>query len=340
MHGSIVCVPRLDDIWVGPTECLSQRDEREAIEDHGQGVALGNSLAGEKDGAPGSRLASEDKLGGVTVAVESKPGAVGPSVPGGPEQGFPAKFVEAIGSIHQESALGVIGVGLFGCSRGACRAPLLVRVWGRGSVPHRWTSLVPLSSFSDNMGYTLNASAETRTEVEVAAGLSGMVARHGQQALGHESSVDLANTKGADTGLFVKGNKAAGHEGPVGSPRRVLICEPVGKFSHLGAQCKRFRAVAEEPSLELLTVSAAWTSSARELGGDFLHNIRGQHNGDRLGDRVVQFKDTVWVSQSGRLAHGWVLGLKDLQHGAACLGAQVSGEQDTTARRVGEILAG
>ena len=59
-----------------------------------------------------------------------------------------------------------------------------------------------------------------------------------------------------------------------------------------------------------------------------------------MGDRVIWFKDTVWVSQSGRFAHGQVLGLKEVEHGAASLGAQVSGEQNTTARPVGEIPAG
>mmetsp|Transcript_110155 Transcript_110155/g.225125 ORF Transcript_110155/g.225125 Transcript_110155/m.225125 type:complete len:91 (+) Transcript_110155:443-715(+) len=90
MHGRIICVPRLDDIWVGSTECLSQGDKREAIQYHGEGVTLGHSLTGEKDGAFGARLAPEDKLGGVTVGVESKPGTMGPPVSGGPEQGFPA----------------------------------------------------------------------------------------------------------------------------------------------------------------------------------------------------------------------------------------------------------
>eukprot|EP00534_Pseudo-nitzschia_fraudulenta_P018964 CAMPEP_0201257844 /NCGR_PEP_ID=MMETSP0853-20130426/1992_1 /ASSEMBLY_ACC=CAM_ASM_000640 /TAXON_ID=183588 /ORGANISM="Pseudo-nitzschia fraudulenta, Strain WWA7" /LENGTH=94 /DNA_ID=CAMNT_0047558839 /DNA_START=82 /DNA_END=366 /DNA_ORIENTATION=- len=94
------------------------------------------------------------------------------------------------------------------------------------------------------MGRALNAGAEARTEVEVAAGLGSMVARHGQQALGHESSVDLANTKGADTGLFVKGNKAAGHEGSVGSPGRVAIGNPHGKVSHLLPEHVRLSAVA------------------------------------------------------------------------------------------------
>ena len=110
---------------------------------------MGNSLAGEKDGAPGAGLAPEDKLGGVTVAVESKPGSVGPSVPGGPEQGFPAKFVEAIGSVHQESALGVIrvGVGLLISWGGASRALLSGRTWGSRSGPSRGTSGVPLPSF-------------------------------------------------------------------------------------------------------------------------------------------------------------------------------------------------
>ena len=59
-----------------------------------------------------------------------------------------------------------------------------------------------------------------------------------------------------------------------------------------------------------------------------------------MGDRVLRFKDTVQVTQSGRLAHCCVFGLKDFQHGAARLGAQVSGEQDAAARPVGEIPAG
>ena len=59
-----------------------------------------------------------------------------------------------------------------------------------------------------------------------------------------------------------------------------------------------------------------------------------------MGDRFVRFKDTVRVSQSGRLAHGRVLGLKDVQYGAARLCAQVSGEQDAAAHLVGEIPAG
>ena len=138
---------------------------------------MGNALAGEKDGAPGSRLAPEDKLARVTVAVESKPGTLGPPVPGGPEQGFPAEIVEAIGSVHQESALGVIRVrvGLSISGRGASRALLMGRTGGSRSGPSWWTSGVPLPSFSDNMGRALNAGAEARTEVEVAAGLGRMV---------------------------------------------------------------------------------------------------------------------------------------------------------------------
>ena len=46
------------------------------------------------------------------------------------------------------------------------------------------------------------------------------------------------------------------------------------------------------------------------------------------------------VAKSWRFAHGRVLRLKNVKHGVACLGAQVSGEQDTTARPVGEIPAG
>jgi len=119
VHSSIVGIPRLDDIWVGPPECLGQGDKREAIQYHGEGVTLGHSLTGEKDGAFGARLAPEDKLGGVTVAIGDELGTMGPPVADGPEQGFPTKLVEAIGSIHQEGTVWVFGVQVLSRSGGA-----------------------------------------------------------------------------------------------------------------------------------------------------------------------------------------------------------------------------
>ena len=133
---------------------------------------MGNSLAGEKDGALGTRLVLEDKLGGVPVAVESKPGTMADS----PEQGFPAKLVESIGSIYQESTMKVFGVQILSVNGGALRAPLLIREWGCGSGPDRGTSWVPLPSFSNNIGGALNAGSEASTEIEVATCLSSMVA--------------------------------------------------------------------------------------------------------------------------------------------------------------------
>ena len=89
----------------------------------------------------------------------------------------------------------------------------------------------------------------------------------------------------------------------------------------------RLSPVVEEPGLELLAVSAPRPSCTRQFRGNLFDNVRGHHGGDNIRDRVVRFKDTGWVSQSGRFAHGWVVGLKDVQHRTALLGAQVSGEQ-------------
>ena len=83
------------------------------------------------------------------------------------------------------------------------------------------------------MGCTLNAGSEASTEAEVAIGLSSMVTRDGQQTLGQKLPVDFTNAKGADTQLFVKGNKAAGLEGSVGNPRRMCVGKTVGKGSYL-----------------------------------------------------------------------------------------------------------
>ena len=83
----------------------------------------------------------------------------------------------------------------------------------------------------------------------------------------------------------------------------------------------RLSPVAEEPGLELLTVSAPRPSYAGEFRSNFFDYVRGHHSGDDIRDRVLRFKDNVGVSQSGRFAHGRVLGLKEIQHGTARLGA-------------------
>ena len=109
---------------------------------------------------------------------------------------------------------------------------------------------------------------------------------------------------------------------------------PWGHLYRMVQNRARLSPVAEEPGLELLAVSAPRPSCAREFSGNFFVDVRGYHVGDGIGDRVVRFKDTVWVSQGGRFVHGWVLGLKDVQHRTARLGAQASGDQDTTAARL------
>ncbi len=79
----VVCIPRLDRIRYSCSNGFGKGGEGKSVKNHRQGIALGNAFAREKDGTVAA-LAAKDELGGVSIAIKAKLGAVCPSVADGP----------------------------------------------------------------------------------------------------------------------------------------------------------------------------------------------------------------------------------------------------------------
>ena len=84
---------------------LGEQRQGEAVQHHREGLALGDPLSRGDDFAVAAPPTQEE-LGRLPVAVEAKPGTVGPAVTHGPEHGLSAEFVEAVGRIDQEDGRG------------------------------------------------------------------------------------------------------------------------------------------------------------------------------------------------------------------------------------------
>ena len=106
----IVSTPKMEKVGVFFGEESDEGQKEEAVEDHCEGAALGDS----DFVVEGLELIFEgvdDDEGAVTIAVEGAAGSGGPFVAGHPEHGGAVAFVEGVAGIHlKEAKVWVLGV--------------------------------------------------------------------------------------------------------------------------------------------------------------------------------------------------------------------------------------
>jgi len=175
-------------------------------------------------------IAAYDQLCGVSIAIEGKSTATGPSVADSPHHCLVAELVEAIASINQQGGIGLAG--LYNCCGHHVPVNHCESLWW-GSASSEFSHL---PCISHRMDCTLNSSLEASAEFQIVACGCCLASSHGQYTLCHESAINLPNANGSYSGLFVKYDKSSSHEGTVGWPGWQFVHEPHCPAGHFLAE--------------------------------------------------------------------------------------------------------
>lgn len=97
----VLCVDQLQDF---PSHSFCNRHKGESVAHHTERIALGDTLAGEKDEGV-TILSSQNQDHQVVIVVEHHPSAFCPPVVHGPDHSLLAKLVEAVESVQHECCL-------------------------------------------------------------------------------------------------------------------------------------------------------------------------------------------------------------------------------------------
>ena len=240
---AIICEPNVEQFFEFSFQIADHGKDGEAVEDHGQGVALDDSFhAVEKEAVTRAGVHNEESP--VAIAIEHKVETHGPFMANSPEHHHSFGHLKGIGAIVEKDSK--------------------IRF-----VSHLFPGL------GDSMDGAFNASFEATAELIGATGLGGQVASCVDNNFGHEAAPDLTDANGANTRVFVKGDEAVRHEGADGGPGPDGVGEPLSEPGNGGAKGGACGFVADEPLFEGGAIRAAQAGGAFEVCRHVSHNVLG-----------------------------------------------------------------